>query len=222
MELTLRMGEDAVVEKRNFMDDISSYPLSDFWHAFPQNKRLDSFNHHLTGGYLALHDETHGIVLSHARQVCGSMAHCPMRLRSDGGKLEVSINPFGTYDGEQRYYPSRGNGCMSQLYQVTMPQARSLAPAYNGVSELSIQRISDYYGEHDNREKELADALAFADGCVVFATCGAVERWREDNVRLHQALPADKGKLRLIKALGKTKVSIPHLVVKYLKNIRFT
>ncbi|MBQ2257725.1 MAG: hypothetical protein II247_03505, partial [Lachnospiraceae bacterium] len=151
-----------------------------------------------------------------------SMAHCPMRLRSDGGKLEVSINPFGTYDGEQRYYPSRGNGCMSQLYQVTMPQARSLAPAYNGVSELSIQRISDYYGEHDNREKELADALAFADGCVVYATCGAVERWREDNVRLHQALPADKGKLRLIKALGKTKVSIPHLVVKYLKNIRFT
>lgn len=224
MELTIRMGEDAVVEKRNFMDDISSYPLSDFWHAFPQNQKLDSFNHHLTGGYLALHDETHGIVLSHARQVCGSMAHCPMRLRSDEEVRTVSINPFGTYDGEQRYYPTRGNGCMSQLYQVTMPQARSLAPAYNGVSELSIQRISDYYGEHDNREKELADALAFADGCVVYATCGAVERWREDNIRLHQAqvLPTAKGKLRLIKALGKTKVSIPRLVVKYLKNIRFT
>lgn len=224
MELTLHMGEDAVVEKRNFMDDISSYPLSNFWHAFPQNHKLDSFNHHLTGGYLALHDETRGIVLSHARQVCGSMAHCPMRLLSDEEGVTVSLNPFGTYDGEQRYYPTRGNGCMMALYQATMPQARSLAPAYNGVSELSIQRISDYYGEHDDREKELADALAFADGCVVYATCGAVERWREDNVRLHQAqtLPAVKGKLRLIKALGKTKVSIPRLVMKYFKNIRFT
>lgn len=224
MELTIRMGEDAIVEKRNFMDDISSYPLSDFWNAFPQNKRLDSFNHHLTGGYLALHDEKKGIVISHARQVCGSMAHCPMRLRPDGGKLEVSINPFGTYDGEQRYYPSRGNGCMSQLYQVTMPQARSLAPAYNGAGELSIQRLSDYYGDKADREMETANALAFADGCVVYATCGAVERWREDNVVLHQAqtLPAAKGKLRLIRTLGKTGVSLPRLAVKYLKNIRFT
>lgn len=220
MELTLALDDTAVIEKRNFMEDTSSYPISDFWETFWQNRNMDSFNHQLTGGVLAVHDEKRGLVLAHARQVCGSMAHCPMRLKSIGEKSIVSINPFGTYDGKQRYYPTKGNGSVAELYEAVMPQAGSLAPAYNGASELCIQQISDYYCEAKQN-----DVQAFADGCVVYAVNGAIKRFRDDNVILHQpkTIDVDRKKLPLLSAIRGKKSSFIRSVIRFLQNIkRFT
>ena len=220
MELTLALDDSDVIEKRNFMEDISSYPLSDFWEAFWQNRNIDSFNHQLTGGVLAVHDEKRGLVLAHARQVCGSMAHCPMRLKSIGEKSIVSMNPFGTYDGRQRYYPTQGNGSVAELYEAVMPQAGSLAPAYNGASELCIQRISDYFCEEKRN-----DVQAFADGCVVYAVNGSIKRFRDDNVILHQpkTIDVDGKKLLLLSAIMGKKSSFVRSVIRFLQNVtRFT
>lgn len=228
MELSVRLGNDAVLEKRNFMEDISSFPLADFWNAFPQNCNLDSFNHQLTGGMLAWKEkgkengEEEGIVLAHARGVLGGMAHCPMRLRTtedtDKNRL-VSMNPFGTYDGSQRYYPTRGNGSVMELYCATMPQARSLAPAYNGACERSIQRLSEY-AELKTKEG-LGDVCAFADGCVVYAANGVIRRYREDNVILHtpRKVKTDAKKIKAFRSFGNSKKVLIHGAIGFLKNL---
>ena len=224
MELTLALDDSAVIKKRNFMNDISGYHISDFWETFWENRNIDSFNHHLTGGMLAVHDEKRGIVLAHARQVCGSMAHCPMRLKSVGEKSIVSMNPFGTYDGKQRYYPTKGNGSVAKLYEAVMPQAASLAPAYNGATEMCIQQISDYYGGDDKKltNKRKQDIQAFADGCVVYAVNGAIRRFKDDNVTLHEpkTINVDKKKLPLIPTIRGKKSSLICSVIGFIKNIR--
>lgn len=150
--------------KRNFMNSLSAYPLSDFWNCRKENADIASFNQQLTGGLLDLRDDSGGLAVAHARMVSGSMAHCPMRLETIDGMRRVTMNPFGTYFGRQRSYPTRGNGCVMDLYNRTMPQAQSLAPAYNGAHEEFV--LAAVW-----REEELPDACTkelclFADGVI--------------------------------------------------------
>ena len=218
MELTVELEDDAKVDKKDFMGNQSGYPLADFWDAYPQNANMDSFNHHMTGGVLTVHDSQKGLMLAHARQILGSMAHCPMRLRTmETGKYHLSLNPFGTYDGKQRFYPSNGNGCIMELYQAVMPQAKSLAPAYNGVEEFSVQMLSGYNEQDTGLYKDMA---AFADGCVVYAANGAVSRWTEDNLFLHpheQTTP-DLNHLSLTGVLGNGNTSLVKAVLHFITN----
>ena len=222
MELTLELGDDAKVGKRDFMGNRSEYPLADFWRSYPQNTNMDSFNHHMTGGVLQVYDGQKGLLLAHARQILGSMAHCPMRLGTGrNGKHRLSLNPFGTYDGKQRFYPSAGNGCIMDLYQAVMPQAKSLAPAYNGVEEFSVQMLSGYEKMNAQKMDDLyRDMAAFADGCVVYATNGAISRWTEDNVVLHEheESRANPDRLLLTGVLGNGNVSLVKSVIRFLNH----
>ena len=184
LELTLTMDDTARVTKRNFAGDLSGYEMADFWRAFPENENISSINHQLTGGTLCLADDRGGLLLAHARQVLGSMAHCPMRLKTEGGKRLVSLNPFGTYFGPQRHYPSRGNGSSMGLYLAAAPQARSLAPAYNGAFEQSVQALFAVAGREPTAEQQrLAEAIA--DG-VIAVGGEAVTPFAGDNVTLHR------------------------------------
>ena len=222
LELTLELGDDARVNKRDFAGNRSEYPLADFWNAYPQNANMDSFNHHMTGGVLQVYDGQKGLMLAHARQILGSMAHCPMRLETvREGEHRLSLNPFGTYDGKQRFYPSDGNGCIMELYQAVMPQAKSLAPAYNGVEEFSVQMLYGYGAAKEREVEELyKDMAAFADGCVVYAANGAVGRWVEDNLVLHkhEETVTDASKLSLTGALGNGNASLTGAVIHFLSH----
>lgn len=220
MELTLKLSDEAVVEKRNFMQAVSRYPLADFWKAFPENEQISSFNHQLTGGMLCVHDGQRGLLLAHARQVLGSMAHCPMRLSKAAGMRQVSLNPFGTYFGPQRHYPSRGNGCVMELYNTTMPQARSIAPAYNGAWERGVQLLAPPSACGDAKWSK--DICAFADGAVRLGESGGVHAYREDNVTLHQAKQKteDEKKLKAVTSAGTGPVRLLRMVSRYLKNMR--
>lgn len=243
MELTLHENDAVTVYKRNFMDDISSFPLSDFWTAFPENKTMAAFNHQLTGGILAVDDGKGGLVLAHSRQVLSSMAHCPMKLFSRNADLLipqyhrgkssheerrnriVSLNPFGHYFGRQRYYPTRGNGCVMVVYNMTMPQARSIAPAYNGAREQAVQLITSsaifrneeetvkFGGDEQKNgsciremtaEKQaiLNDIKAFSDGAVRIAESGKVRVFMDDNVSLREAVKKEEDAAKL-KAVAK-------------------
>ena len=221
-ELTLDLGDDALVTKRNFMDDISGYHVAEFWRAFPGNEDISSFNHQLTGGLLSLGDENGGVLLAHARQVLGSMAHCPMRLKSRDGRREVRMNPFGTYFGPQRYYPTRGNGSSMDLYLAAAPQARSLAPAYNGAFEQSVQAIFPLSGAAPDAETT-ALAKAISDGVTVPETTGAVHPFAGDNVKLHASVdnkvdPKDLKSVTFVEQFGGV-LPVLGLIARYMTNL---
>ncbi len=151
------------VVKRNYMDDISSYNVGDFGRIFPKNKNLDSFNHHITNGMIALSDGDTGVLIAIAKQVNNSMACCPMRLRSKGSGETVSVNPFGSYFGKQREYPTRGNGSAADAFIVVSPQARPIAPAYNGVEQWFETAVMCYDGKMPD-EKTLNLMKGYSEG----------------------------------------------------------
>ena len=223
-ELTLRLDDSATVTKRNFMDDLSQYPMADFWRAFPQNENICSINHQLTGGLLAVAgQDCGGLLLAHARQVLGSMAHCPLRLETVQNARIVRMNPFGTYFGPQRYYPSRGNGSSMELYLAAAPQARSLAPSYNGAFEQSVQALFPMTGITPD-ESTQALALAIADGGTVLDGPGCVHPFAGDNVRLHEAVgnkvsPKDLKSVTFVEQMGGV-TPLLGLVGRYFANLR--
>lgn len=158
--LSIEIDEEAVIEKRNFRGELSSFPLKDLYSASIKNRNLDSFNQAVSGGFVSVIDKGTKLSLGHLRTYSGSLAHCPMRLKEEkDGKFLLSLNPFGTYYGKQRSFTSEGNGAVVDIYSSFAPQAYSLAPSYNGVNERSIQFIS---GEEN--EETLA---AWADGSLV-------------------------------------------------------
>ena len=95
------------IHKRNFAGDVSAYPVADFKKRIPAKPHYDLVqppaHGRVSGGSWP---RTGGLARSpHARQVLGSLAHCPMRLEEERGTVLLKINPFGAYYGKQRYYP---------------------------------------------------------------------------------------------------------------------
>ena len=116
------------------------------------------------------------------------------------------MNPFGTYFGPQRYYPSRGNGSSMGLYLAAAPQARSLAPAYNGAFEQSVQALFPLAGAEPS-ETQCRLARAIADGVTVLDGPGPAHPFEGDNVRLHAAVgnkvsPKDLKSVTFVEQMG--------------------
>lgn len=162
-QLTPDFDGDISVVKRNFMGDISAYRTDSFAECDPKNKKLDSFNNHLSAGLIALTDGQTGLAVANARAVLGSMAHCPMRKLENG---KVQMNPFGTYYGKQRHHWSRANGEILETYVYVTPQGKSIAPAYNGAHECAMLGLFGFEGSEPSG-KTLNDIIAFSDGAVV-------------------------------------------------------
>jgi len=183
-QLTPRLPGGLHVVKRNFSHEISDYPVAAFRESVPENENLDSFNHQLTGGFVGLSNGETGLLLANARQISGSMAHCPMRLRRTDAQDTVSLNPFGTYAGKQRIHPSRGNGSIAEAFVIVAPQSRSLAPAYNGARETAVMALFGYEGLRPGGDI-LQQACAFADGAVPLCPADSPVKMRaatEDHV----------------------------------------
>lgn len=190
-QLTPEFRGDISVLKRNFMDDISSFRTQSFPECDEKNKKLDSFNHQLSAGLVGLFDESYTFAVANARQVSGSMAHCPMRLDED---KTVHMNPFGTYFGKQRNHWSRTKGQILDTFTLITPQGKSIAPAYNGVSETSLLGLYAYKGDMPE-----ADILSFADGAVVSAPEDSpLQPFYDDNVKFEKVKEdnVDEKKLR--------------------------
>ena len=190
-QLTPDFKGDTSVLKRNFMDDISSFRTQSFPECDEKNTKLDSFNHQLSAGLVGLFDESYTFAVANARQVSGSMAHCPMRLDED---KTVHMNPFGTYFGKQRNHWSRAKGQIIDTFTLITPQGKSIAPAYNGVSETSLLGLYAYKGDMPE-----GDILSFADGAVVASPEDSLlQPFYDDNVRFEKAKEdnIDEKKLR--------------------------
>ena len=164
-QITPDFDGDISVIKRNFMADISSYRTQSFPESDRKNQSVASFNHQLTGGFSGLYDEKGGLIVANARQVLGSMAHCPMRLEKD---KTVRMNPFGTYYGKQRHHNGRAKDEILSVYTLVASQGKSIAPAYNGSSETAVLGLYPLSAEGLS-EKERTELCAFTDGAVLTA-----------------------------------------------------
>ena len=195
LQFTPDFSGDISVLKRNFSGDISSFRAQSFPECDENNKELKSFNHQLSAGIIGLEDENNALVIANSRQVLCSMAHCPMRLDAD---KTVHMNMFGTYYGKQRHHWSRSKGEVLDAYTLVTPQAKSIAPSYNGNRETAVLALFGYSKGNLNAE-DLAQAVAFADGAVVSAPDDALLLpFLDDNVRFKQirAQAADETKLK--------------------------
>ncbi|MGN0468716.1 MAG: hypothetical protein ACI4GY_08345 [Acutalibacteraceae bacterium] len=225
-EITPCLGNDTRVVKRNFMGDVSSFRTRSFVESDPKNKKIASFNHQLTGGFVGLTDGKDGLVLANSRQVLGSMAHCPMRLDEDG---TVHMNMFGTYYGPQRHHWGRAKDQILATYTLVTPQGKSIAPSYNGNREISLIGMFGFSGEEPTDDK-LAEINAFSDGAVVSAPQNSlVGAYNEDNVYFKEASAdgIDESKLKnpimtglsgnLLKYITLGPKAIGHIVASQIK-----
>ena len=182
-QITPELDGDISVIKRNFMDDISSFRTQSFPECDEKNTSLASFNHQLTSGLAGLYDEKGGIIIANARQVLGSMAHCPMRLEED---KTVRMNPFGTYYGKQRHHFSRAKNQIQDVYTLVTPQGKSIAPSYNGSCETAVLGIYPLSADGLSAE-ETEEICAFADGAVAAAPEGSeVAPFTKDNISVRE------------------------------------
>lgn len=177
-EITTHFDGDVSVVKRNFMGDISSFRTQSFPECDEKNKSIASFNHQLTGGFVALSDGEVGLALANPRQVLSSMAHCPMRLLED---KTVKMNPYGTYYGKQRHHFGRAKDQILAAYNFVAAQGKPLAPSYNGNSETAIMGLFAF-NESEPKGEKLEEICTFADGAVVSCEDGyIVSPFLEDN-----------------------------------------
>ncbi len=225
-EITPHFDGDVSVVKRNFMGDISSFRTQSFPEADEKNKKIDSFNHQLTGGFVGLTDGRCGIVIANPRQVLSSMAHCPMRLDED---KTVHMNPFGTYYGKQRHHFGRAKDQILDTYTLVAAQGKPLAPSYNGNSETAVTGFFAFEGKEPT-DKKLNEICTFADGCVAVSDeSSIVSPFYNDNVAFAKTKQdaIDESKLKnpvttgLYKNLGTYLVkgvrAISHIILTQIK-----
>lgn len=126
-------GTSINVIKHNYQEDMAAYDLEDFKNADIKNEKLDSFNNHITNGFVGVSDGHKGLVIASDRFSMSSPAFCPMRTKVVMGRRFVYMNPFGTYFGRQRHHTTHGSGLGYLVSLAASVQLKSLAPAFNGV-----------------------------------------------------------------------------------------
>jgi hypothetical protein len=151
------------VWKHNYLDHVSSYDLD--YGSFSRNRTLDSFNNHITHGWVAVSDGDRGLLIAHSADGASSFAFCPMRLKAPQGHLDaayrISLNPFGSYWGRQLHYPTARTG-LGRAAAVHMAETlRPWAPSYNGQTETFRLMIAPYAGDAPPEQVQ-NDAAAFS------------------------------------------------------------
>ncbi len=145
-----------MVWKHNFFGDMTRYSLN--YADFSPNRNLDSFNNHITNGWVAVNGQERGILLAQSCLWDNSFAFCPMRLRNH----QLTLNPFGTYHGKQLHYPTATSGLGRILSLNMSDHLKSYAPSYNGQSSRFSLMIAPYKGE--------APPLEIRNDAMLFST----------------------------------------------------
>ncbi len=173
------------VIRRAFTGDVSDYPVSCFGKAVRENANISSFNHQLTAGVVGVKGALSGIVIAHSRQMLGAIAGCPGRLLTDGEGQHLSLNPFGSYGGGHREYPTVSEGLIQRYSDIAVTGPKQcVASAYNGVHEKFCLVISCFAGASMN-ENQLSELTAFSDGAVICGDeTGVIHPFEKDNTVL--------------------------------------
>jgi hypothetical protein len=168
-QLTPALTSDNLrVWKHNYMGITSYYDL-DYGTINPRNRELDSFNHQVTAGWVALSDGKHGLLIGEEAGSLSSMAFCPMRLRVKDGKQVISLNPFGSYYGKQFDYSHLGgNGNGTVIMQAFSGALSPNGPSFNGETLRFSLMLAPYAGDEPPQEIQNDSAAHFyAPGVIV-------------------------------------------------------
>jgi hypothetical protein len=158
-------GRPLRVWKHNYLGVTSYYDL-DYGRINPRNRDLDSFNHQVTAGWVAVSDGERALLLAEGlagaagTEPLASMAFCPMRLRERDGRQRVSLNPFGSYHGRQLDYRHLGgNGLGTEFTVAVSGSLRPNGPSFNGQRLAFSLLLAPYAGDGPPAGVQ-ADALA--------------------------------------------------------------
>ncbi|HUT53955.1 MAG TPA: fibronectin type III domain-containing protein [bacterium] len=153
--------EDPIkVWKHNYLDVTSWYELN-YGQINPGNASLDSFNHQVTAGWVAVTDKKRGLLIGENSAILSSYAFCPMRLQEQGGQQQLWLNPFGSYYGRQMDYSHLGGtGLGAEIAETASSSLRPNGPSYNGMKERFSLLLAPYTGD-EPPEPLRADARAF-------------------------------------------------------------
>jgi hypothetical protein len=149
------------VWKHNYMGITSFYDL-DYGKINSKNRELDSFNHQVTAGWVAVTNGKHGLLISEDAQTLSSMAFCPMRLREQNGTQTISLNPFGSYFGRQFDYSHLGgNGNGTVIMQAFSGALAPNGPSFNGETLRFSLLLVPYAGDEPPQDLQNAAATHF-------------------------------------------------------------
>jgi Fibronectin type III domain len=156
------------VWKHNYMGITAFYDL-DYGKFNPKNRNLDSFNHQVTAGWVAVSNGEQGLLIGEDAQTLSSMAFCPMRLREINGQQIVSLNPFGSYYGRQFDYSHLGgNGNGTVIMQAFSGALSPNGPSFNGETLRFSLLLAPYKGDEPPQElQDTAAAHFYSPGVIV-------------------------------------------------------
>lgn len=193
--ITARADRPLRIWKHNYHGVTTCYDL-DYRLVNPRNAELDSFNHQVTAGWLAVTNGEVGLLLAENAEVLSSMAFCPMRLRERAGTQYLSLNPFGSYHGGQLDYSHLGgNRVGAELTTAASGALRPNGPSYNGQRLAFSLLMAPYRGDAPPAQLQ-SDALAhfYPAGAVYKQVPDMLDVVVSEDVRRHVA--ADEAKRR--------------------------
>jgi hypothetical protein len=157
--------------KHNYMGITSFYDL-DYGRINPKNRELDSFNHQITAGWVAVSNGSQGLLIGEDARTLSSMAFCPMRLREQNGQQNISLNPFGSYYGKQLDYSHLGgNGNGTVIMQAFSGALQPNGPSFNGETLHFSLMLAPYAGDEPPQElQDLAAAHFYPPGVIVHSS----------------------------------------------------
>ncbi len=156
------------VWKHNHLGITACYDLN-YGAINPKNRNLDSFNHQVTAGWVAVSDRRRGLLLAQSADVLASMAFCPMRLREADGVQHIWLNPFGSYYGRQLDYSHVGyHGVGAAVTAAVSGSLRPNAPSFNGQTVRFSLMLAPYHGDEPPPELQAAAAAFFYPPGIVY------------------------------------------------------
>lgn len=156
------------VWKHNYLGKTAWYALN-YGQINPRNRDLDSFNHQVTAGWVAVTDGRHGLLLGKDASELASMAFCPMRLREQEGRQQIWLNPFGSYHGKMLDYSHLGaRGIGGEFMQALGGFMKPNGPSYNGQTLRFSLMLAPYAGDAPSAELQAAASAHFYPPGVIF------------------------------------------------------
>ncbi len=145
------------VWKHNYFDDTGSYDIA---------QPADSLNSHVTASWVALSDESLGVLVAYDAEQQAGLAFCPIKVKADlAGRLQPLLNPFGTLWGELPDHDAARTGGLGLGETLTFmlgAQFHPTGPAYEATtSRLSVILVPYPGDDPPMEEQELAEAYSY-------------------------------------------------------------
>jgi hypothetical protein len=154
--------------KHNYLGITSYYDLN-YGQINPRNRNLDSLNHQVTAGWVAISDGKCGMLLGEDAEALASMAFCPMRLRERKGVQHLWMNPFGSYYGRLPSYSHLGGTGLGEAFLKAFSGfLKPNGPSYNGQTLNFSLLLAPYAGDEPPKYLQAEAAAHFYPPGIVF------------------------------------------------------